>query len=167
MIIFLICHVLAHFTLSDALKPLHSYLPRSLDTEEDMIRGKEEDEESRTLLGCEPTKWEAVVRWFHPNFYRDYAALRQKIRRDLVEIKYTEEEKRDAYLEPCIRAPPPTLWIPKDPWGVSQQEMRQTVFDSGSVISITDKGAHLDDKNKIVWDKYDPSLPTWSLKVLY
>lgn len=168
MCIFLVCNIISQITLSEALSPLHSYLPRSLDTEEETIRSKEEDVESRTLLNDDrPSKWNSIVRWFHPNFYRDYASLRQKIRRDLVEIKYTEEEKRDAYLEPCIRTPPPTLWVPRDQWGVSQQEMRQTVFDSGSVISITDKGAHLDEKNRIVWDKYDPTLPTWDPKILY
>jgi hypothetical protein len=34
-------------------------------------------------------------------------------------------------------------------------------------INITDDGAHLNEKNKIVWDKYDPELPLRELKTLY
>lgn len=170
LVLFTILTILAHLSLSEALDPLHSFLPRSLETEEEIIQSKEEESsDSRTLLEntSSRSKLEAIWKWFHPNFYRDYAALRQKIRRDLVEIKYSEAEMRDAYFEPCITSPTPKLWIPRDKWGISQREIRELNADSDWMIPVTDEGAHLDEKNRIVWDKYDPSLPLWELRVLY
>ncbi|PWY92255.1 DUF221-domain-containing protein [Aspergillus heteromorphus CBS 117.55] len=162
MALFLIATILAHISLNDALEPLYSFLPRTLDVEEIAQRAKLETDAlppSPPLVG----KWESAWKWFHPNLYRDYAALRGKVPRDHVEIRYTEEERNNAYYEPCITARTPTIWIPRDKWGFSRQEVLET--DAG--IPITDEGAHLSEKNRIVWDKYDPKLPLWELKILY
>lgn len=161
MVLFTILTVLAHLSLNEALAPLNSCLPRSLDTEEEIIQAKTEAQ----LLSAQQngTRLAAVWKWFHPNLYRDFAALRRKVRRDHVEIKYSETQTRDAYFEPCITSRTPKLWIPRDKWGFSQQEIDQTDKE----IPITDERAHLDEKNKIVWDKYDPHLPLWELKILY
>ncbi|KAI9924321.1 hypothetical protein MW887_007271 [Aspergillus wentii] len=160
MILFTILTVLAHMSLNEALAPLNSFLPRSLDTEEEFLQSKQDPQVSFNRKG---SKIEKVWKWFHPNLYRDYAALRSKVRRDHVEIKYSEEERLNAYFEPCITAKTPTLWIPRDKWGMSHHEVMETHPD----IPITDEGAHLDEKNKIVWDKYDPNLPLWEPKTLY
>ncbi|OGE56964.1 hypothetical protein PENARI_c002G03371 [Penicillium arizonense] len=162
MVIFLIGNILAHMSLNEALAPLNSFLPRSLDAEEEMLQEKEDalaeiNEQRRNSRAL------AFWRWFHPNVYKDYAALRRKVRRNVAEISYTPEELRTAYFEPCISSPPPTLWIPRDNWGFSRHEIMET----DSVIKITDEGAHLDGKNKIVWDKYDPHLPLRERKTLY
>lgn len=77
--------------------------------------------------------------------------------------EYTEEELRTAYFEPCIASPSPVLWIPRDNFGFSQHE----IVETDNSISITDEGAHLNDKNKIVWAKYSPELPVRERKVLY
>jgi hypothetical protein len=164
MALFTILTVLAHMSLNEALAPLYTFLPRTLDTEEEAQQSKEEDAEAAQALLHHPrSRWAAAWKWFHPNLYRDYAALRRKVRRDTVEIKYSEEESRNAYFEPWIRARTPTLWIPRDKWGFSQNE----VLETDPSIPITDEGAHLDERNKIVWDKFDPTLPLWELKVLY
>ncbi|RLL94105.1 hypothetical protein CFD26_101523 [Aspergillus turcosus] len=163
MALFTILTVLAHMSLNEALAPLYTFLPRTLDTEEEAQQSKEDEAETLALLHHPRSRWAAAWKWFHPNLYRDYAALRRKVRRDHVEIKYSEEEERNAYFEPWIRAPTPTLWIPRDKWGFSHQE----VLETHPSIPITDEGAHLDERNKIVWDKFDPSLPLWELKVLY
>ncbi|KAM0093750.1 hypothetical protein ACP6JD_002786 [Aspergillus fumigatus] len=160
MALFTVLTVLAHMSLSEALAPLYTFLPRTLDTEEEQ---QSKEDETQALLRHPRNRWEAAWKWFHPNLYRDYAALRRKVRRDHVEIRYSEEEERNAYFEPCIRARTPTLWIPRDKWGFSHQE----IIETHPSIPITDEGAHLDEKNKFVWDKYDPSLPLWELKVLY
>ncbi|KAJ5318162.1 hypothetical protein PENANT_c052G04904 [Penicillium antarcticum] len=162
MVIFLIVNILAHMSLNEALAPLNTFLPRSLDAEEEMLQEKEDvlaeiNEQRRNSRAL------AFWRWFHPNVYKDYAALRRKVRRNVAEISYTPEEMRTAYFEPCIASPPPTLWIPRDKWGFSRHEIMETE----SIISITDEGAHLDEKNKIVWDKYDPHLPLRERKILY
>jgi hypothetical protein len=57
----------------------------------------------------------------------------------------------------------PLLWIPRDGGGVSRREVRLT----GRVIPITDEEAHLDEKNKVVWDKVGMKPPIWEEKVFY
>ncbi|KAL4892058.1 DUF221 domain protein [Aspergillus ambiguus] len=161
MALFTILTVLAHISLNEALEPLYSFLPRTLDVEEEAQAAKQEAAAAHTQESL--SRWEAAWKWFHPNLYRDYAALRRKVRRNHVEIRYSEIERQNAYYEPCVTAPMPTLWIPRDKWGFSQQE----IMDTPTGIPITDEGAHLDEKNKIVWDKYDPNLPLWQLKILY
>jgi hypothetical protein len=47
--------------------------------------------------------------------------------------------------------------------GVSRQECAQ----NGDVIPMTDDGAYLDDKNKIVWDAQDGRPPIYEEKVYY
>lgn len=85
------------------------------------------------------------------------------MRKNLDEVSYSPEELRTAYWEPCIASPSPTLWIPRDKFGFSRHE----VMETDSIISITDEGAHLDGKNRIIWDKYDPTLPLRERKILY
>jgi hypothetical protein len=162
MVLFTILTVLAHLSLNEALAPLTSFLPRTLDVEEEMQQAKEE-EQALLMQALPRSRWEAALKWFHPNLYRDFASLRRKVRRDHVEISYSEQESRDAYFEPCVTARMPTIWIPRDKWGVSRFEVEET----DPSIPITDEGAHLDERNKIVWDKFDPNLPLWELKTLY
>ncbi|CAG8405881.1 unnamed protein product [Penicillium salamii] len=161
MAVFLVGNILAHMSLNEALAPLNSFLPRSLDAEEEMLQEKED--KAAEINEQRRPRALAFWRWFHPNVYKDYAALRRKIRRNVQEVSYTPEEMRTAYYEPCVASPPPTLWIPRDKWGFSNHE----VMETDESIFITDKGAHLDEKNKIVWDKYDPHLPLRELKTLY
>ena len=54
------------------------------------------------------------------------------------------------------------LWIPRDSAGASRQE----VHDTGKVIAITDVGAHLDEKSKIIWNPDDP-VPIAETKIYY
>lgn len=161
MVLFAIGNILAHMSLNEALAPLNTFLPRSLDAEEELLQEKEDARAE--INDHRRTRAMAFWRWFHPNVYNDYAELRQKVRRNIAEVDYTDEERRMAYFEPCVASPAPTLWIPRDKWGFSRHE----VLETDRAISITDDGAHLDEKNKIVWDKYDPSLPLRELRTLY
>ncbi|KAJ6110871.1 phosphate metabolism [Penicillium sp. IBT 16267x] len=161
MAIFLVVNILAHISLNEALTPLNSFLPRSLDAEEELLQEKE-DIRNEINEQCRSRSL-AFWRWFHPNIYKDYAALRRKVRKNLEEVSYSPEELRTAYFEPCIASPSPTLWIPRDKFGFSRHE----VMETDSIISITDEGAHLDEKNRIIWDKYDPTLPLRERKILY
>ncbi|KAL4787043.1 hypothetical protein BJX76DRAFT_345877 [Aspergillus varians] len=161
MVLFTVLTVLAHLSLNEALAPLNSFLPRTLDVEAELQQAKEEE---MTLLQTSPrSRWLGALKWFHPNLYRDFAALRRKVRHDHMEINYSDEERRNAYFEPCITRKTPTIWIPRDKWGVSQWEIEE----SDPRIPITDEGAHLNEKGKIVWDKLDPNLPLSQLKTLY
>ncbi|KAJ5908701.1 hypothetical protein N7495_001383 [Penicillium taxi] len=162
MLIFLIGNVLAHISLNEALAPLNTFLPRSLDAEEEY---QQEKEYSRNEMNEQRrrSKRLAFWRWFHPNVYKDYASLRRKVRRNGSGVQYTAEEMRTAYWEPCISSPAPTLWIPRDQWGISQHE----IMNTDPVIRITDEGAHLNGKNNIEWDRDDPHLPLRNLKTIY
>ncbi|KAI9370514.1 hypothetical protein BJX61DRAFT_87526 [Aspergillus egyptiacus] len=165
MVLFTILFTLAHISLNEALAPLTTFLPRTLPVEAEIIMQQAKEEEQALLLNPVTTsRWEAAFKWFHPNLYRDFMALRRKVRRDHVEIKYSDQQQKDAYFEPCVTRCMPTLWIPRDKWGVSKVEIEEM---EGTGVPITDEGAHLDEKNKIVWDKFDPNLPLWELKTLY
>lgn len=164
MILFLIGNTLAHISLNEALTPLNTSLPRSLDVEEELLLEKEDAQaEINKINDQRRSRALAFWRWLHPDMYKDFAAMRRKVRRNIAEVNYTEEEMRTAYFEPCIASPSPTLWIPRDRWGFSRHECIET----DPIIRITDEGAHLNDKNKIVWNKYDPHLPLRELKTLY
>ncbi|EED24591.1 DUF221 domain protein, putative [Talaromyces stipitatus ATCC 10500] len=160
MAFYTILTILAHISLNDMLSPLMNFLPRSLDTEEEEIQM---NREAREAYQHAVTRHGRIWKWFHPNLYRDYADLRRKVRRDDIQIKYSAQELADAYYEPCITAKTPQLWIPRDPGGLSQEEIRHT----STIIPISDQGAHLDAKNKIRWNKDDEDLHMWQRRVLY
>jgi hypothetical protein len=164
MVLFLVGNILAHVSLNEALAPLNTFLPRSLDAEEELLMEKEDAQaEINEINEQRRSRFLAFWKWFHPNMYKDFAAMRRKVRRNVAAVDYTEEEMRTAYFEPSVASPNPTLWIPRDRWGFSRHEIMET----DSAIQITDEGAHLDGKNKIVWDKYDPHLPLRERKTLY
>lgn len=76
---------------------------------------------------------------------------------------YTEQIEADAYYPPAVASPTPLLWIPRDPAGVSAQEIAHT----SKVIPITDEGCELNDKNRLVWDQDGARPPVWEEKVYY
>jgi hypothetical protein len=163
MALFSIVTILAHMSLNEAVAPLNTYLPRTLDAEEEEMLAKEDAVAEINESRRKSRRAAAIWNWFHPDVHKDYAKLCRKVRRNIAQVEYTPEEMSTAYYEPCIVSPPATLWIPRDRWGFSQHEVSETE----SIIPITDEGAHLDEKNKIIWDKYDPHLPLRERKTLY
>ncbi|KAJ5831736.1 hypothetical protein N7474_000047, partial [Penicillium riverlandense] len=163
MALFTIGTVLAHMSLNEAVAPLNTYLPRTLDAEEEEMQAKEDAVAEINESRRKSRRGAAIWNWFHPDVHKDYAKLCRKVRRNIAQVEYTPEEMSTAYYEPCISSPPATLWIPRDRWGFSQHEVSETK----RIIPITDEGAHLDEKNKIIWDKYDPHLPLRERKTLY
>ena len=93
-----------------------------------------------------------LLKFLHPEVFADYSVLRNQVpeswRNGEVEIAYEEGTVRDAYCVPSLRKRAPRLIIPRDPAGVSVQE----VAHSGKVIQITDEAAWLDRKGKLVVD---------------
>ncbi|KAI9784856.1 MAG: hypothetical protein M1816_000701 [Peltula sp. TS41687] len=170
----LIFTVLYHIWLHIAIGPLLSYLPKTLAAEEESLmavenghgpasdydekdginsrNGKASDKAMRVLSDgpnspAPHKKPNFLVKWLRPDKYCDYNTLRRLVPRGYADlIHYSADKERDAYYHPAIASETPTLWIPKDEGGVSRQEVRQT----SGVIPITDEGAHLDEKNKIV-----------------
>lgn len=54
----------------------------------------------------------------------------------------------EAYFNPVVTSPVPIIWIAKDPLGISSEEISKT----NGIIPMTDQGALIDEKNKVVWD---------------
>ncbi|TPX20178.1 hypothetical protein DIZ76_016066 [Coccidioides immitis] len=167
--IFAIVTAVAHISLNDALSPLLSALPRTLDNEDDVeeeiigtgsegcssssINDPEKGIAQATVTHTELIGRRARLRkkflkfttWLlHPSTYADYASLRKKVRQD-PGITYGQEVDDNAYYPPSVTSPTPLLWVPRDARGVSRQEVALT----RTVIPITDEGAHLDEKNKV------------------
>ena len=186
MILFTIFTVLYQIALNSALDPLLNYLPKSMDAEERRLLAEdhasrdrnngmgmgghdaEKGEDYNTShvpkeLGPAPhQKPNFIVKFLRPDKYTDYATMRRLVPKD-VEVRYSEGEEDDAYFHPAITNVTPLLWVPRDPVGVSRQECAQ----SSEVIPMTDEGAYLDEKNKIVWDADDGRPPIYQEKVYY
>ena len=92
----------------------------------------------------------SAIKWLHPEVHEDFVALRQMIPTDgLPPIDYPQEHRRFCnYLPPELWAPKPELWIPRDEARVSRQEVAHTK----ALTPISDAGAWLDDKGRLVVD---------------
>ena len=182
MVAFFILVILFHVTLNSAVGPLLKYLPKSLQAEEEALLALEDGQDHGNTAGAPFTsaandrsgvgkemlpaphkKPNAIVKWLKPHVYTDYQTLRRLIPHDFEEIAYDPVIERDAYYHPAISSPTPLLWIPRDPIGISQQECQH----SSKVIPMTDDGASLDEKNKIVWDQESARPPIYQEKVYY
>lgn len=191
MIIFLIFTALYHISLNSAMAPLLNYLPKSLDAEERRLlqveSGHEEVESekfaakdsaasgavgsgSKGVLDAPADRVEPAphkkpnffVKWLRPDIYTDYQTMRRLVPKEIA-IEYEEDVSQNAFYNPAINDPTPLLWVPRDNLGVSKQEIAET----SKVIPITDEGAFLDEKAKIVWDAEDGRPPIYEEKIYY
>ncbi|KAH8659433.1 phosphate metabolism protein-domain-containing protein, partial [Ilyonectria robusta] len=76
------------------------------------------------------------------------------------EIEDLTPEKRDTlvhnpFQHEALRARRPTVWIPRDDLGISDDEIRRTQ-DFSQHISISNKGAALNSKGLVVYKKNPP-----------
>ena len=175
MILMLIFTALYNIALNSALDPLLHYLPKSLDAEERSLleqernaaRGEYPDGEKGAVSSARDTppphkKPNFITKFLRPDIYTDYHTMRRLVPKD-VPIEYTKEGEEEAYFHPSVTNRTPLLWVPRDPVGISSKE----VHESGQIIPITDEGAYLDDKNKVVWDAQDGRPPIYQEKVYY
>lgn len=177
MIVFLVFTVLVHFSMNAALDPLLYNLPKSLEAEEEAIRGslerasndsvvKEKNGSGETTAMAAPHKKpNFIIKFLKPHVYSDYATLRRLVPHGLLDADnmYEEQTARDAYYPPSVTSVTPLLWIPRDDVGISRQE----VLHTSKFIPITDEGCTLDEKNKIVWDTEGARPPLWNEKIYY
>lgn len=183
MILMIICGVFTviyHLSLNQAITPLLNYLPKNLETERDRLLPHAHahhetgagahvaDEEKGIANGAtasEPVlpKANPIVKFFQPYKYADYETLGKLVPHDFADISYSPEIERHAYYHPCISASPPLLWIPRDPAGVSRQEVAHT----SKVIPITDEDAFIDDTGKITWNEEKGVPPIYEEKIYY
>lgn len=161
MIIFLVFTVVYHMSLSAALKPLIDYLPKSLVAEQGLATTQRNDsiekghgdygEKTDGAMLDQPAphkKPNMLTKFLKPHIYNDFETMQRLVADRVAPAPIPEVDARVAYFNPSITTEVPNLWIPRDPLGISRQE----VADSSKVIPITDNHAHLDDNNKIVYD---------------
>ena len=186
MVIMLVVTALYQAALNSALGPLLDYLPKSMDAEERRLLAEENgddlengnhaygegskeggkvDARARATTGNNAPphkKPNMFTKWLRPDIYTDYATMRRLVPKD-IPIQYAPEVEAEAYYNPSITSRTPLLWVPRDPVGVSRQECAQT----SKVIPMTDDGAYLDEKNKVVWDAQDGRPPIYEEKIYY
>ncbi|KAI9894887.1 MAG: hypothetical protein M1814_000107 [Vezdaea aestivalis] len=185
-IIFTVFVIIFHISLNSALDPLLYALPKSLEAEEEHLlsleNGRTNGDTSYESAGSPKSVDEKVVtrgesaethpathkrpnflaKFLHPDKYCDYHTLRRLVPKNFAEISYSPEIERDAYHHPSVGSPTPLLWIPRDPLGISRQEVAHT----SRVIPMTDEGAVLNDKGKIIVD-YETNPPIHEEKIYY
>ncbi|KFA72076.1 hypothetical protein S40288_02329 [Stachybotrys chartarum IBT 40288] len=87
-----------------------------------------------------------MARWLHPEIHEDFLALRKMLPEGFAADD--EPAQQGDYLPPELWLDKPTLWIPRDEARVSRQE----VAHSKGVTPVTDRGAKLDVKGRVVVD---------------
>lgn len=92
----------------------------------------------------------ALARFLHPEIHEDFIALRKMLpaQEDLPYVGVPDSYKGCQYMPPEMWMPKPMIWIPEDEGRVSKQEVNHTRKFAG----ISDKGARLDEKGRIIVD---------------
>ncbi len=99
-------------------------------------------------------KSNVLLRWLHPEVYSDYTTLRRMLPEDLPDPVYDEDVEQDIYYPPSFMMKPPTLWIPRDPGGISRQEVEHC----GKALPTTDEYVSIDEKGQMKINLEEPRL---------
>ncbi|KAH8890372.1 DUF221-domain-containing protein [Thozetella sp. PMI_491] len=182
--------VLYNYQTNKYLSPLEKYLPADLannqaagDETTPLLASAEEGrhgegEQSRIeRLGQQahlsPRIVGPLARFFEPHIFASYQAMSRWLREDEGDFNafeddaptYSEEQIRNAYVNPALTSSTPVVWLPKDEFGTSENEVRETE-EAG--LKASDELAHLDEKGKVHWDERDwAQIPIWKVGVRY
>ena len=78
---------------------------------------------------------------------------------------YSDDEVKNAYTNPALTSKIPKVWIPKDAYGVSKNEISE---NDEAGMPTTDEGAELDKDGKLIWDQDDFStVPNFKIPKKY
>ncbi|CAK3869412.1 related to DUF221 domain [Lecanosticta acicola] len=66
---------------------------------------------------------------------------------------YTQQEVDEAFLHPAVISEVPTIWIARDKYGLSKQEIVNTKKEVGEGLEVTDENAWFNEKGKLQWDE--------------
>jgi hypothetical protein len=110
-------------------------------------------------------------------FYAPTAAAHQTIQAIWPTIgspvrPYSQDEHDEAFVHPAIVTECPIVWIPRDKYGLSRQEIaasKQTV--GKDMLNVTDEEAWFNEKGKIEWRHEDEGdlrrVPIWEQEPVY
>lgn len=180
-IIFLVFTILFHMTLSSAIAPLLTFLPKNLQVEEEQLLTLEhgdsqdstgkpqsnavavDDDAPLTIEKPQSPNPSFLQRFLKPDTYESYAELRKRLPlQDAPDVTYAPETERDAYYHPAVKAGLDPIWVPRDEGGVSRQEVEHT----GRVHPIEDVGAVVDEKGKVRREEFAHP-PGWEEKPVF
>ncbi|TKA83076.1 hypothetical protein B0A55_00936 [Friedmanniomyces simplex] len=66
---------------------------------------------------------------------------------------YTQQEREDAYLHPALTAETPIIWLARDNYGLSKQEVHACQREVGKGMEVSDEDAWIDEKGKVQWNE--------------
>lgn len=181
MIILLVLTAVANFLLDRMLQPLELYLGIDKWHAQESLISREEgtdpnDEAARHAathghrLGLSKLPHPAP-RWLSDVFDSIVTASREQIRSWLEEEEedddeddeprhhLSEQDMEKAYLAPAFTSQTPKLWIPRDVYGISQQEMEINVQEG---IPTTDDEAEVDEHGRLHWNHNVEQVPIFS-----
>lgn len=80
---------------------------------------------------------------------------------------YTRQEEEDAYVHPAIISECPIVWIARDRYGLSTQEVMASRQKVGEGFEMTDEQAWFDEKGKVQWSQEIEKAPIWEDEAAY
>lgn len=119
-------------------------------------------EKESAAPGEEQAPRNSISRYIHVHSNNEPAKLLPAMPESNHGVDYTRRILDEAYFNPAITSPTPVVWIAKDPLGISTGEIAST----DESIIITDAGAHIDAKNKVVWDMNE-QVPIYTDRIVY
>lgn len=154
MVIFLVFTIIFHIIMKRRLKPYMMSLTRypfpaatSGGHDAEALHGEERDNSISNTGGhaenySSGNKAQGMRKWLQ---FMLHPAKIPALTRELQEPhdEYSDETRREAYVDPVVTSPTPLLWIVHDSMGVSTREKEA----SGKVIGTSDTGAWLDEKS--------------------
>lgn len=171
--ILLILTIIYHLTVNKYLAPLEHNMPvdvlSSAADEESPLLGSTEgntrtDQQSQSRVfqlgrGKLPTVLlDPLASLLEPHVFASQEALRPWLQDPEGEFEesasYTEEQLKNAYVNPALTSKTPKVWLPRDlPNGtLSTQEVQE---NEKVGLSSTDQGAQLNEKGDVVWNMDD------------
>ena len=167
--------------MRNALKPLMTHLPDSLDSDDQLSMFSTMDHRSydAAKAGVPPSEAQSVTpkkftakkasffgRIFDPRKFKSYQGVKSLVP-NYQPPAYEDEDAESAYFNPAVTSPVPRLWIVRDEMGISAREVR----DSSEVLPVSDEYARFNEKNKVVWDPAEEGslmdVPIWEKRVDY
>jgi hypothetical protein len=189
MAVFLVATAVYHAMMRNALKPPMEYLPETYDGNGDTglnlfsradIRsydaskadGPPTQAASLASKKLAAKKADLLGRLFNPRKFKSHSNVRALVP-DYPSPKYEEKDANLAYFHPVVYQECPRLWIVRDEMGISRREVQ----DSSDVVEMSDEGAVLNEKNKVVWMSPEQEgvegavrledVPVWHKRVAY
>ena len=163
--IFLIMTAIYHITVDRYLTPLEQQLPLDVladnDEEEPLLDAEEDDVRQqskvhRAAQGKLPVRiLDPLAAFLEPNLFASVNTLRPWLQDPATADDfphYSDDEVKNAYLNPALTSKTPKAWIPKDQHGISTQEIEE---NKKAGVPTTDDGAELDSQGDLQWDMDD------------